>query len=109
ASGGAASHERTTGARPRLATRNSDGARRAHPGRAGPPGRGDPARPGQRPAEGEPGHRRGHRRTEIRPPTAATPAGTGVDLAKLGARVRAVGALGDDLLVDIVIAATARD
>ena len=61
-------HERAPGARPRLATGNSDGARRAHPGRAGPPGRGDPARPGQRPAEGDPGHRRGHGRRDRRRP-----------------------------------------
>jgi sugar/nucleoside kinase (ribokinase family) len=45
---------------------------------------------------------------EIRATAAGTAAGTGVDLAKLGARVRAVGALGDDLLGDIVIAAMAR-
>ena len=45
------------------------------------------------------------RLTEIRATAAGTAAGTAVDLAKLGARVNAVGALGDDLLGDIVIAA----
>jgi sugar/nucleoside kinase (ribokinase family) len=45
---------------------------------------------------------------EIRATAAGTAAGTGVDLAKLGARVLAVGALGDDLLGDIVVAAMAR-
>jgi sugar/nucleoside kinase (ribokinase family) len=44
---------------------------------------------------------------EIRATAAGTAAGTGVDLAKLGARVLAVGALGDDLIGDIVIAAMA--
>jgi sugar/nucleoside kinase (ribokinase family) len=48
------------------------------------------------------------RLSEIRATAAGTAAGTGVDLAKLGASVRAVGALGDDLLGDIVIAAMAR-
>jgi sugar/nucleoside kinase (ribokinase family) len=48
------------------------------------------------------------RLTEIRATAAGTAAGTAVDLAKLGASVRAVGALGDDLLGDIVIAAMAR-
>ena len=45
---------------------------------------------------------------EIRATAAGTAAGAGVDLAKLGARVLAVGALGDDLLGDIVVAAMAR-
>lgn len=45
---------------------------------------------------------------EIRATAAGTAAGTGVDLAKLGARVLAVGALGDDLLGDMVLAAMAR-
>src|SRR5579862_2740777 len=45
---------------------------------------------------------------EIRATAAGTAAGAGVDLAKLGARVLAIGALGDDLLGDIVIAAMAR-
>jgi sugar/nucleoside kinase (ribokinase family) len=45
---------------------------------------------------------------EIRATAAGTAAGTGVDLAKLGAQVLAVGAIGDDLLGDIVTAAMAR-
>jgi sugar/nucleoside kinase (ribokinase family) len=45
---------------------------------------------------------------EIRATAAGTAAGAGVDLAKLGARVLAIGALGDDLLGDIVVAAMAR-
>jgi sugar/nucleoside kinase (ribokinase family) len=45
---------------------------------------------------------------QIRATAAGTAAGTGVDLAKLGAQVLAVGAIGDDLLGDIVIAAMAR-
>src|ERR1700691_4395863 len=45
---------------------------------------------------------------EIRATAAGTAAGTGVDLAKLGSKVRAVGALGDDLLGDMVLAAMAR-
>jgi sugar/nucleoside kinase (ribokinase family) len=60
-----------------------------------------------RPVETIPPGQGSVRLREIRA-TAAGTAGTGVDLAKLGARVRAVGALGDDLLGDIVIAAMAR-
>jgi glutamate-1-semialdehyde 2,1-aminomutase len=45
---------------------------------------------------------------EIRATAAGTAAGTGVDLAKLGARVAAMGALGDDLLADLVVAAMRR-
>jgi sugar/nucleoside kinase (ribokinase family) len=45
---------------------------------------------------------------DIRATAAGTAAGAGVDLAKLGARVLAVGAIGDDLLGDIVIAAMGR-
>jgi sugar/nucleoside kinase (ribokinase family) len=45
---------------------------------------------------------------EIRATAAGTAAGAGVDLAKLGARVLAIGAIGDDLLGDIVAAAMAR-
>jgi sugar/nucleoside kinase (ribokinase family) len=44
----------------------------------------------------------------IRATAAGTAAGSGVDLAKLGAQVRAIGAIGDDLLGDIVAAAMAR-
>ena len=48
------------------------------------------------------------RLSEIRATAAGTAAGTGVDLAKLGASVLAIGALGDDLLGDMVVAAMAR-
>ena len=61
-----------------------------------------------RPVEEIPPGQGSVRLKEIRATAAGTAAGTGVDLAKLGARVRAVGALGDDLLGDIVIAAMAR-
>ena len=61
-----------------------------------------------RPVETIPPGQGSVRLREIRATAAGTAAGTGVDLAKLGARVRAVGALGDDLLGDIVIAAMAR-
>lgn len=42
---------------------------------------------------------------EIRATAAGTAAGTAVDLAKLGAEVLAIGAIGDDLLADILISA----
>ena len=61
-----------------------------------------------RPVETIPPGQGSVRLKEIRATAAGTAAGTGVDLAKLGARVLAVGALGDDLLGDIVIAAMAR-
>jgi len=61
-----------------------------------------------RPVEAIPPGQGSVRLREIRATAAGTAAGTGVDLAKLGARVRAAGALGDDLLGDIVIAAMAR-
>ena len=61
-----------------------------------------------RPVEEIPPGQGSVRLKEIRATAAGTAAGTGVDLAKLGARVHAVGALGDDLLGDIVIAAMAR-
>src|SRR6266567_3902995 len=61
-----------------------------------------------RPVEEIPPGQGSVRLREIRATAAGTAAGTGVDLAKLGARVLAVGALGDDLLGDIVIAAMAR-
>jgi sugar/nucleoside kinase (ribokinase family) len=47
------------------------------------------------------------RLTEIRATAAGTAAGTGVDLAKLGSSVRSIGAVGTDLLADILIAALA--
>jgi len=61
-----------------------------------------------RPVETIPSGQGSVRLTEIRATAAGTAAGTAVDLAKLGARVLAVGALGDDLIGDIVIAAMAR-
>ena len=61
-----------------------------------------------RPVETIPPGQGSVRLQEIRATAAGTAAGTAVDLAKLGARVLAVGALGDDLLGDIVIAAMAR-
>ncbi|HEX9034023.1 MAG TPA: carbohydrate kinase family protein [Streptosporangiaceae bacterium] len=45
------------------------------------------------------------RLTQIRATVAGTAAGTGVDLAKLGADVLAIGAVGDDLLADVLVAA----
>jgi sugar/nucleoside kinase (ribokinase family) len=61
-----------------------------------------------RPVEEIPPGQGSVRLLQIRATAAGTAAGTGVDLAKLGARVLAVGALGDDLLGDIVVAAMAR-
>jgi sugar/nucleoside kinase (ribokinase family) len=45
---------------------------------------------------------------QIRATVAGTAAGTGVDLAKLGADVLAIGAVGDDLLADVLIEAMRR-
>jgi sugar/nucleoside kinase (ribokinase family) len=61
-----------------------------------------------RPVEAIPPGQGSARLTEIRATAAGTAAGTGVDLAKLGAGVFAIGAIGDDLLGDMVIAAMAR-
>ena len=61
-----------------------------------------------RPVEAIPLGQGSARLTEIRATAAGTAAGPGVDLAKLGASVFAVGAIGDDLLGDVVIAAMAR-
>ena len=61
-----------------------------------------------RPVETIPPGQGSVRLREIRATAAGTAAGTAVDLAKLGARVLAAGALGDDLLGDMVIAAMAR-
>ncbi len=61
-----------------------------------------------RPVEAIPPGQGSVRLKEIRATAAGTAAGAGVDLAKLGASVFAIGALGDDLLGDIVIAAMAR-
>ena len=57
-----------------------------------------------RPVEAIPPGQGSARLTEIRATAAGTAAGPGVDLAKLGASVFAVGAIGDDLLGDMVIA-----
>jgi sugar/nucleoside kinase (ribokinase family) len=61
-----------------------------------------------RPVEAIPPGQGSVRLSEIRATAAGTAAGTGVDLAKLGANVLAIGALGDDLIGDIVVAAMAR-
>jgi sugar/nucleoside kinase (ribokinase family) len=61
-----------------------------------------------RPVETIPPGQGSVRLREIRATAAGTAAGTAVDLAKLGARVLAAGAIGDDLLGDIVVAAMAR-
>jgi sugar/nucleoside kinase (ribokinase family) len=61
-----------------------------------------------RPVETIPPGQGSVRLTEIRATAAGTAAGPAVDLAKLGASVRVIGALGDDLLGDIVAAAMAR-
>ncbi len=61
-----------------------------------------------RPVEAIPPGQGSVRLTEIKATAAGTAAGPAVDLAKLGASVRVVGALGDDLLGDIVTAAMAR-
>ena len=45
---------------------------------------------------------------EIRATAAGTAAGPAVDLAKLGAQVSAVGALGDDVIADIIVAILRR-
>jgi sugar/nucleoside kinase (ribokinase family) len=61
-----------------------------------------------RPVETIPPGQGSVRLKEIRATAAGTAAGPAVDLAKLGASVRVIGALGDDLLGDIVAAAMAR-
>jgi sugar/nucleoside kinase (ribokinase family) len=61
-----------------------------------------------RPVETIPPGQGSVRLSEIRATAAGTAAGTAVDLAKLGADVLAIGALGDDLIGDIVVAAMAR-
>jgi sugar/nucleoside kinase (ribokinase family) len=61
-----------------------------------------------RPVETIPPGQGSLRLAEIRATAAGTAAGSAVDLAKLGASVRVIGALGDDLIGDIVAAAMAR-
>jgi len=58
-----------------------------------------------RPVESIPVGQGSARLTEIRATAAGTAAGTGVDLAKLGVSVRSIGAVGTDLLADILLAA----
>lgn len=60
------------------------------------------------PVESIPAGQGSVRLREIRATAAGTAAGTGVSLAKLGADVYAIGALGDDLLGDVLIAAMRR-
>jgi sugar/nucleoside kinase (ribokinase family) len=60
-----------------------------------------------RPVDSIPAGQGSARLTEIRATAAGTAAGTGVDLAKLGMSVRSIGAVGTDLLADILIAALA--
>lgn len=61
-----------------------------------------------RPVESIPPGQGSARLTEIRATAAGTAAGTGVDLAKLGAAVLAIGAVGDDLLADVLTLAMRR-
>jgi sugar/nucleoside kinase (ribokinase family) len=61
-----------------------------------------------RPVEAIPPGQGSAKLEQISATAAGTAAGTGVDLAKLGADVLAVGAIGDDLLGDMVTAAMAR-
>jgi sugar/nucleoside kinase (ribokinase family)/ribulose-5-phosphate 4-epimerase/fuculose-1-phosphate aldolase len=56
-----------------------------------------------RPVESIPPGQGSARLTEIRATVAGTAAGTAVDLAKLGAEVAAFGAVGDDMLADLLI------
>jgi sugar/nucleoside kinase (ribokinase family) len=61
-----------------------------------------------RPVESIPPGQGSARLTEIRATAAGTAAGTAVDLAKLGASVASFGAVGTDLLGDMVLAAMSR-
>jgi sugar/nucleoside kinase (ribokinase family) len=61
-----------------------------------------------RPVESIPAGQGSVRLAEIRATAAGTAAGTGVDLAKLGAQVCSIGAVGDDLLADMLIGALRR-
>src|SRR5260370_30589855 len=58
-----------------------------------------------RPVETIPPGQGSARLTEIRATAAGTAAGTAVDLARLGAQVRSFGAIGTDLLAEILILA----
>lgn len=61
-----------------------------------------------RPVEAIPPGQGSARLQEIRATAAGIAAGTSVDLAKLGAQVASVGAIGDDLLGDVLVAALQR-
>ncbi len=61
-----------------------------------------------RPVEFIPEGQGSARLDEIKATAAGTAAGTAVDLAKLGADVLSIGAIGDDLLGDLLIAAMTR-
>jgi sugar/nucleoside kinase (ribokinase family) len=61
-----------------------------------------------RPVESVPSGQGSTRLTEIRATAAGTAAGAAVDLAKLGADVLAIGAIGDDLLADVLTLAMKR-
>lgn len=58
-----------------------------------------------RPVDSIPPGQGSARLAEIRATAAGTAAGTAVDLAKLGAQVRSFGAVGTDLLADILLLA----
>ena len=61
-----------------------------------------------RPVESIPAGQGSARLTEIRATVAGTAAGTAVDLAKLGADVRTIGAVGDDLLAQVLTGEMSR-
>jgi sugar/nucleoside kinase (ribokinase family) len=61
-----------------------------------------------RPVQSIPPGQGSARLAEIRATAAGTAAGTAVDLAKLGAQVRSFGAVGTDLLADILLLAMSR-
>jgi sugar/nucleoside kinase (ribokinase family) len=62
-----------------------------------------------RPVESIPAGQGSARLTEIRATAAGTGGGTAVDLARLGASVSSYGAIGTDLLADILVTALARN
>jgi sugar/nucleoside kinase (ribokinase family) len=62
-----------------------------------------------RPVSALPVGQRSHPLDEIRMTPAGTAGGTAVDLARLGARVRAIGAIGRDALGDFLVDALGRD
>jgi sugar/nucleoside kinase (ribokinase family) len=62
-----------------------------------------------RPVEAIPPGQGSARLKEIRATAAGTAAGTAVDLARLGADVQSFGAIGDDLLADLLVLALSRN